>query len=108
MFKRIYYDVITHLLLQITKLTGTSPSGAHTQPWTFCVIGDPQIKAHIREIIEDEELLNYTQRMSRQWVTDLKPLKTNFVKEYLTDAPYLILIFKQIHGTRNTFAIFSY
>lgn len=30
-----------------------------------------------------------------RWVTDLKPFKTNWIKEYLTDAPYLILVFKQ-------------
>lgn len=36
--------------------------------------------------------------MSRQWTTDLRPLKTDFVKEYLTDAPYLIIIFKQTYG----------
>lgn len=33
-----------------------------------------------------------------QWTTDLQPLKTNWVKEYLTDAPYLILVFKQAYG----------
>lgn len=77
---------------------GTSPSGAHTEPWTFCVIQDAQIKQQIREIIEAEEYLNYNQRMSRQWTTDLKPLKTDFVKEYLTDAPYLLIVFKQAYG----------
>lgn len=77
---------------------GTSPSGAHTEPWTFCLIKDDHIKQQIREIIEAEEYLNYSQRMSRQWTTDLRPLKTDFVKEYLTDAPYLIIVFKQVYG----------
>lgn len=80
------------------KAAGTSPSGAHTEPWTFCVISSADIKTQIRSIIEEEELKNYLQRMSKQWKTDLKPLKTNYVKEYLTDAPYLILVFKQIYG----------
>lgn len=78
---------------------GTGPSGAHTEPWTFCLIESADVKEQIREIIEAEELLNYTQRMSRQWTTDLQPLKTNHIKEYLTDAPYLILVFKQTYGT---------
>lgn len=56
----------------------------------------------IREIIENEEFLNYSQRMSKQWTTDLKPLRTNHIKEYLSDAPYLILVFKQTYG--NFFA----
>lgn len=80
------------------SILGTSPSGAHTEPWTFCVIKSDEIKCEIREIIETEEYLNYTQRMSRQWTADLRPLKTDFVKEYLTDAPYLIIIFKQVYG----------
>jgi hypothetical protein len=33
-----------------------------------------------------------------QWTTDLKPLRTDWVKEYLTDAPYLILVFKQLYS----------
>lgn len=31
----------------------------------------------------------------KQWTTDLKPLRTCWVKEYLTVAPYLLLVFKQ-------------
>ncbi|XP_031634806.1 iodotyrosine deiodinase 1, partial [Contarinia nasturtii] len=80
---------------------GTSPSGAHTEPWTFCVIQDAQIKRKIREIIETEEYLNYKQRMSRQWTADLRPLKTDFIKEYLTDAPFIICVFKQVYGIRS-------
>lgn len=36
--------------------------------------------------------------MARQWTIDLSPLKTSYIKEYLTDAPYLILVFKQTYG----------
>lgn len=79
-------------------LSGTSPSGAHTEPWTFCLIQDKDIKLKIREIIEAEEYLNYSQRMARQWTVDLSPLKTDYIKEYLTEAPCLILVFKQVHG----------
>ncbi|XP_055371244.1 iodotyrosine deiodinase [Condylostylus longicornis] len=89
------------IIKQCIQAAGTAPSGAHTEPWTFCVIADETIKNEIRDIIETEEYLNYSQRMHRQWTTDLKPLKTNHVKEYLSDAPYLILIFKQIYGIRN-------
>lgn len=80
------------------RAAGTAPSGAHTEPWTFCVVEAPELKQSIREIVEQEELINYSQRMHPQWVTDLRPLQTNHVKEYLTDAPYLILIFKQTYG----------
>ncbi|XP_055845550.1 iodotyrosine deiodinase [Episyrphus balteatus] len=92
--KTIPFEIIETCI----KAAGTSPSGAHTEPWTFCVISDPSIKTQVREIIEAEEYLNYTQRMHRQWTADLKPLHTDHIKEYLTEAPYLILIFKQIYG----------
>ncbi|XP_042796006.1 iodotyrosine deiodinase 1 [Panthera leo] len=82
----------------VIKTAGTAPSGAHTEPWAFVVVKDPDVKHKIREIIEEEEEINYLKRMGRQWVTDLKKLRTNWVKEYLDTAPVLILIFKQVHG----------
>ncbi|XP_054733051.1 iodotyrosine deiodinase [Anastrepha obliqua] len=80
------------------RAAGTAPSGAHTEPWTFCVVRDADLKQRIRDVIEAEEELNYAQRMHRQWTADLRPLRTNHVKSYLTDAPYLILVFKQVYG----------
>lgn len=56
------------------------------------------VKKQIREIIEEEEYANYKFRMSRQWTKDLSPLKTDYVKEYLSEAPFLILVFKQTYG----------
>ncbi|XP_037044404.1 iodotyrosine deiodinase 1-like [Bradysia coprophila] len=79
---------------------GTSPSGVGTQPWTYCVIRAADVKQQVRAIIEAEEYINYTQRMSPQLLTDLRPLQTNHLKPYLTDAPYLIIVFKQIYGHR--------
>ncbi|XP_034847550.1 iodotyrosine deiodinase 1 isoform X1 [Mirounga leonina] len=82
----------------VIKAAGTAPSGAHTEPWTFVVVKDMNMKHKIREIIEEEEEVNYLKRMGHQWVTDLKKLRTNWIKEYLDTAPVLILIFKQVHG----------
>ncbi|XP_051165920.1 iodotyrosine deiodinase [Leptopilina boulardi] len=87
-------DVIHNII----RAAGTAPSGAHTEPWTFVVITDFNIKAKIRDIVEREEEINYKKRMGEKWVTDLKFLKTNWTKEYLTTAPCLILVFKQIYG----------
>lgn len=77
---------------------GTAPSGAHTEPWTYVLVKSPETKQQIREIIEEQEEINYKQRMGKAWTADLKPLRTNWVKEYLTEAPYLILVFKQTHS----------
>ncbi|RWS28942.1 iodotyrosine dehalogenase 1-like protein [Leptotrombidium deliense] len=81
----------------IIRTAGTAPSGAHTEPWTFVVVSDNEIKELLRNIIEEEEEINYRKRMGAQWTTDLKCLRTDHIKEYLTTAPYLILVFKQIY-----------
>lgn len=44
---------------------GTAPSGAHTEPWTYVVISDPDVKAKVREIVEQEEKINYDRRMGK-------------------------------------------
>ncbi|XP_063299151.1 iodotyrosine deiodinase 1 [Pelobates fuscus] len=85
----------------IIRAAGTSPSGAHTEPWTFVVVEDPEAKHKIREIIEEEEEINYHKRMGEKWVNDLRKLRTNWVKEYLDTAPFLILIFKQVYGLHS-------
>ncbi|XP_048035081.1 iodotyrosine deiodinase 1 [Megalobrama amblycephala] len=82
----------------VIRTAGTAPSGAHTEPWTFVVVSDADVKHKIREIVEEEEEINYKQRMGDKWVHDLKRLRTNWVKEYLDVAPYLILVFKQTYG----------
>ncbi len=79
----------------IIKTAGTSPSGAHTEPWTFVVVKDKETKAKIRHIIEQEEYVNYNHRMGEKWVQDLKFVGTDHQKPYLETAPYLILVFKQ-------------
>ncbi|XP_078412763.1 iodotyrosine deiodinase [Cetorhinus maximus] len=86
----------------IIRTAGTAPSGAHTEPWTFVVIQDPETKHQIRAIIEEEEEINYKKRMGKKWVSDLKQMRTNWIKDYLDAAPYLILVFKQTYGILPT------
>lgn len=43
------------------------------------VVKDPDMKHKIREIIEEEEEINYMKRMGHRWVTDLKKLRYNVV-----------------------------
>ncbi|MPC46143.1 Iodotyrosine deiodinase 1 [Portunus trituberculatus] len=135
------------LVEKLVLTAGTGPSGAHTEPWSFVAVSDPDIKEQIRSIVEAEEEINYTKRMGRyragntstltcdafagqmsagpykqhhhaptpashhqqsrlaqtppcfkrgkQWVADLKAFKTTWTKEYLTEAPWILLIFKQ-------------
>lgn len=51
-------------------IPGTGPSGAHTEPWTFVVVSDKDLKASVRQIIEDEEEVNYTKRMGKSHRND--------------------------------------
>lgn len=79
----------------VVRAAGTAPSGAHCEPWTFVVIKDPKIKAQVREIVEQEEYLNYDRRMGDKWVKDLQFVNTSHEKPYLEEAPYVILVMKQ-------------
>ena len=84
----------------IVRVAGTAPSGAHTEPWTYVVVSDPEMKAQIRQIVEREEELNYDRRMGSVWVKDVALLGTDFSKPYLEDAPYLIIAFEQTSGVK--------
>ena len=39
------------------------------------VVQDPYLKHKIREIVEEEEEINYKRRMGDRWVNDLKRLR---------------------------------
>lgn len=73
----------------------TAPSGANKQPWSFCIVADPEIKRQIRTAAEEEEALNYGGRMSETWINDLRPIGTDADKPFLEEAPYLIAVFKK-------------
>lgn len=79
------------------RAASTAPSGAHKQPWTFCVVTNTQIKKQIREAAEKEEQESYASRMSAEWLDDLKPLQTDWQKPFLEVAPYLIIVFKKAY-----------
>ncbi len=79
----------------VIKTAATAPSGAHKQPWAFCVIASSEMKSKIRIAAEEEEKKSYEGRMSDEWLKDLKPLGTNHLKPFLEEAPYLIIVFKK-------------
>ena len=63
------------ILMPLFSRIGTAPSGAHTEPWTYVVVGDTETKHQIRLIVEEEEEVNYRQRMGHKWVSDLQRLR---------------------------------
>jgi nitroreductase len=88
------YELIENAI----AVAGTAPSGANQQPWTFVVVSDPVIKRHIREAAEEEERAFYHGRASQEWLDALAHLGTDDVKMHLSDAPYLIVCFRQPFG----------
>jgi nitroreductase len=90
--------VPVELIENAVAAAGTAPSGAHLQPWTFVVVSDPEVKRRIREAAEEAEREFYDRLAPPEWLDALRPLGTDFVKEHITDAPYLIAVFEQAYG----------
>jgi nitroreductase len=88
------------LIANAIAVAGTAPSGANQQPWTFVVVTDPAVKRRIREAAEEEEHTFYQSRASQEWLDALAHLGTDEIKTHLTDAPYLIVCFRQPFGYR--------
>lgn len=82
----------------IIKTASTATSGAHKQPWSFCVITNPELKKQIRDAAEKEEKENYGTRMSDRWKEDLEIFNTNWEKPFIEIAPYIIVLFKKSYG----------
>ena len=92
-------NVPDEVIDQLIMTASTAPSGAHKQPWTFCVVRDKEIKSKIREAAEKEERESYGQRMPEEWLKDLEPLGTDWNKPFLEIAPVLIIVFKRSYET---------
>jgi len=86
-------EVIENLIMTASA----APSGAHKQPWTFCVVTDTEIKHQIRVAAEEEEYDSYHGRMSEEWLKDLQPFATDWHKPFLEIAPALIVIFRRAY-----------
>jgi iodotyrosine deiodinase len=89
--RAIHPDVLDNLILSAS----TAPSGAHKQPWTFCVVTSADLKRQIREAAEKEEYESYHGRMSDEWLEDLAPIGTDWQKPFLEIAPALIVVFRR-------------
>jgi nitroreductase len=60
------------------------------------VVGDPEVKAAIRDAAEAEERENYLGgRLPPDWLEALAPLGTDENKPYLEIAPWLVVLFEE-------------
>ncbi len=82
-------------VLYCIRVALEAPSGLNCQPWRFLIIRDINTKRSIRGICENGEKNFYANIPSkfREWLT-----KRNFSwrKPFLTEAPYLLLVFSDI------------
>ena len=95
-------EVPRELIELAIKTASTAPSGAHLQPWTFVAISNPEVKTQIREAAEAEERKTYSERMPEAWAEVLRPLGTDHVKEHLSDAPWIVVVFRQSKRQRDS------
>jgi iodotyrosine deiodinase len=93
-------DPVPRSLIEHAIMTAASaPSGAHQQPWTFVAVSDHEVKHRIRIAAEAEERRNYEGgRMPPEWLAALAPLGTDWHKPFLEIAPWIVVLFEQVHG----------
>jgi iodotyrosine deiodinase len=91
-------DVPPAVIEGLVRCAHTAPSGANKQPWRFVCVRDPALKQRIREGAEAEEREFYGRRANDEWLRDLAPLGTDPTKEFLTVAPWLVVVFQLTHA----------
>jgi len=92
-------DPVPRELIELAiRTAGTAPSGAHQQPWTFAAVSDDTLKQQMRAAAEEEERAFYAGRATPEWLDALAPLGTDEHKPHLTDAPWVVVLFRQSYG----------
>lgn len=94
-------EVPRELIQLAVQTAGTAPSGAHMQPWTYVAVADPELRARMREAAEAEEKRFYEERMPAAWEEVLTPLGTDYVKAHITDAPWVVVLFRHSKRLRD-------
>ena len=95
-------DPVPRDLIELAiRTAGTAPSGAHQQPWTFVAVSSPELKLRLREAAEREERAFYQGKAPEEWIEALRPLGTDEHKPHLTDAPWVVVLFRKTYGLRE-------
>ena len=95
-------DPVPRDLIEVAiRTAGTAPSGAHQQPWTFVAVSEPAVKQSIRDAAEREEHSFYHGKAPDEWLEALLPLGTDEHKPHLTDAPWVVVLFRKTYGLRD-------
>ena len=94
-------DIPIEVVKNIVSTAASAPSGANKEPWHFTIVRDPGVKHEIRVGAEIEEKAFYKHKAPKSWLKDLNKFGTDWNKEFLEVAPYLIIVFKQIYDLNN-------
>ena len=95
-------DPVPRDLIELAiRTAGTAPSGAHQQPWTFVAVSSADLKLRIREAAEREERAFYQGKAPEEWIEAIRPLGTDEHKPHLTDAPWVVVLFRKTYGFRE-------
>lgn len=86
-------DIDVAVIENCIKAAATAPSGANQQGYSFVIVKDFEMKKSIRKQAEENEKRFYEDQNNSKWHDDLKELKTDFSKPFLTEASYLIVIY---------------
>lgn len=97
-------DPVPRALIELAIAAAhTAPSGANRQPWHFVAVSDPLLKRRIRDAAEEVEREFYEGgRATEEWLEALAPLGTDWSKPYLEIAPWLVVVFKEVHGVASS------
>ncbi|RSK26031.1 hypothetical protein EJF36_03605 [Bacillus sp. HMF5848] len=96
--------IIAHAL----EAAAYTPKISGVSSYRFIIETDPVMKARIREQAEVEEKKLYEERISHEWRQALKPLNTNWQKPHLTDATFVITVFRdEQQATTDTIIVDS-
>ena len=79
-------------ILKAIEAAKEAPSGMNAQPWKFVVVDDDWLKAKIRELSEAEER-EFHSKTRGDLGTWLKEKGFKPEKPFLSEAPYLIIVF---------------
>ena len=90
--------VARSLIEWLVRCAHSAPSGANKQPWRFVCVGSGAEGEDPRGASEAEERAFYTRRANSEWLHDLAPLGTDATKDFLTIAPWLVVVFQLTHG----------
>lgn len=93
-------DPVPRILIeQALEAANSAPSGANRQPWSFVAVSDPVVKREIRVAAEAEERAFWEGGTTPQaWLDALAPFGLDWRKPFLEVAPWLVVVFKEVHG----------